>query len=61
MKASIDGVVVADAPKSDLVSIEGNYYFPPRHWTPRRSATARRRIPARGRGRLSTTTLWQAV
>lgn len=29
MKASIDGVVVADAPKSDLVSIEGNYYFPP--------------------------------
>ncbi|CQD02916.1 hypothetical protein BN1232_00275 [Mycobacterium lentiflavum] len=29
MKASIDGVVVADAPESDLVNIEGNYYFPP--------------------------------
>jgi len=29
MKASIDGVVVADAPDSDLISIEGNYYFPP--------------------------------
>ncbi len=29
MKATINGVVVADAPDSDLVSIEGNYYFPP--------------------------------
>jgi uncharacterized protein (DUF427 family) len=29
MKASIDGIVVAEAPDSDLVSIEGNYYFPP--------------------------------
>jgi uncharacterized protein (DUF427 family) len=29
MKASIDGTVVADAPESDLISIEGNYYFPP--------------------------------
>jgi uncharacterized protein (DUF427 family) len=29
MKASIDGVVVADAPDADLISIEGNYYFPP--------------------------------
>ena len=29
MKASIDGVVVADVPDSDLISIEGNYYFPP--------------------------------
>ncbi len=29
MKASIDGIVVADAPDSDLISIEGNYYFPP--------------------------------
>jgi uncharacterized protein (DUF427 family) len=29
MKASIDGVVVADAPDSELISIEGNYYFPP--------------------------------
>jgi uncharacterized protein (DUF427 family) len=29
MKASIDGVVVADAPDTELVSIEGNYYFPP--------------------------------
>jgi uncharacterized protein (DUF427 family) len=28
MKATIDGRVVADAPASDLISIEGNYYFP---------------------------------
>lgn len=29
MQASIEGVVVADAPDSDLITIEGNYYFPP--------------------------------
>jgi len=29
MKAIIDGAIVADAPASDLISIEGNYYFPP--------------------------------
>jgi len=29
MQAIIDGTVVADAPESDLISIEGNYYFPP--------------------------------
>ncbi len=29
MKASIDGEVIAEAPESDLISIEGNYYFPP--------------------------------
>ena len=29
MKAAIDGTVVADAPDSDLILIEGNYYFPP--------------------------------
>jgi uncharacterized protein (DUF427 family) len=29
MKASINGVVVADARDSDLISIEGNHYFPP--------------------------------
>ena len=29
MKATVDGTVVADAPESDLISIEGNYYFPP--------------------------------
>jgi Domain of unknown function (DUF427) len=29
MKAIIDGAVVADAPESDLISIDGNYYFPP--------------------------------
>lgn len=27
MKASIDGVVIADAPDSELITIEGNYYF----------------------------------
>jgi len=29
MKASIAGVVIAEAPEADLISIEGNYYFPP--------------------------------
>lgn len=29
MKAVIDGVVVADAPEDELISIEGNFYFPP--------------------------------
>jgi uncharacterized protein (DUF427 family) len=29
MKATIDGTVIADAPESDLISIEDNYYFPP--------------------------------
>jgi uncharacterized protein (DUF427 family) len=34
MKASIDGIVVADAPDSDLIDIEGNYYFPPSSLNP---------------------------
>jgi uncharacterized protein (DUF427 family) len=29
MKATIDGVVVAEAPDADLIDIEGNHYFPP--------------------------------
>ncbi len=29
MKAVIDGVVVAEAAQDDLISIEGNWYFPP--------------------------------
>lgn len=29
MKATINGRVVAEAPESELVSIEGNWYFPP--------------------------------
>lgn len=29
MQATIAGTVVADAPDSDVISIEGNYYFPP--------------------------------
>ena len=30
MKAVLtDGTVVAEAPKDDLISIEGNWYFPP--------------------------------
>jgi hypothetical protein len=29
MKAIIEGTAAADAPESDLVTIEGNYYFPP--------------------------------
>ena len=28
MKASIDGAVVAEAQDSELISTEGNYYFP---------------------------------
>ncbi|MFP7761273.1 DUF427 domain-containing protein [Marisediminicola sp. LYQ134] len=29
MKATVDGIVIAEAPKDDLISIEGNWYFPP--------------------------------
>jgi uncharacterized protein (DUF427 family) len=29
MKATLNGVVIAEAPKDDLISIEGNWYFPP--------------------------------
>lgn len=29
MKASIDGTVIAEALESDLITIEGNNYFPP--------------------------------
>lgn len=29
MQATIDGTVIADAAETDLISIEGNYYFPP--------------------------------
>jgi len=29
MKAVLNGVVIAEAPKDDLISIEGNWYFPP--------------------------------
>ncbi len=34
MKATIDGAIVADASESELISIEGNYYFPPSSLTP---------------------------
>ncbi|SEG94125.1 Uncharacterized conserved protein, DUF427 family [Actinacidiphila yanglinensis] len=29
MKASIGGIVIGDARDTDLISIEGNFYFPP--------------------------------
>lgn len=29
MKAIVDGAIVAEASDVDLISIEGNYYFPP--------------------------------
>jgi uncharacterized protein (DUF427 family) len=29
MKAVVDGTVIAEAPRSELISIEGNWYFPP--------------------------------
>ncbi len=29
MKATVDGTVVAEADDTELVSIEGNWYFPP--------------------------------
>jgi uncharacterized protein (DUF427 family) len=29
MKAVVDGTVIAEAPKEDLIQIEGNWYFPP--------------------------------
>ncbi|WP_378145154.1 DUF427 domain-containing protein [Cnuibacter sp. UC19_7] len=29
MKAVVGGTVIAEAPKEDLIAIEGNWYFPP--------------------------------
>ena len=29
MKAVVNGTVIAEAPKEDLIAIEGNWYFPP--------------------------------
>lgn len=29
MKALLNGTVIAEAPREDLISIEGNWYFPP--------------------------------
>ncbi len=29
MKATLNGTVIAEAPKEELLSIEGNWYFPP--------------------------------
>lgn len=29
MRATVDGTVIAEAAESDLVRIEGNWYFPP--------------------------------
>ena len=29
MRATVNGTVIAEAPESDLVRIEGNWYFPP--------------------------------
>ena len=29
MKAVLGDTVIAEAPKEDLISIEGNWYFPP--------------------------------
>jgi uncharacterized protein (DUF427 family) len=29
MKAHVNGTVIAEAPESDLIKIEGNWYFPP--------------------------------
>lgn len=29
MKAELNGTVIAEAAKSELISIEGNWYFPP--------------------------------
>jgi uncharacterized protein (DUF427 family) len=29
MKAHVNGTVIAEAPQEELISIEGNWYFPP--------------------------------
>jgi uncharacterized protein (DUF427 family) len=29
MKAHVNGTVIAEAPESELIQIEGNWYFPP--------------------------------
>ena len=57
MRATVDGTVIAEAPQSELVRIEGNWYFPPSAIAPGcPRARARRPTPARGRARPSTGT-----
>ena len=34
MKATVNGVVLAEAPESELIKIEGNWYFPPQSIVP---------------------------
>ena len=34
MRAHLNGVVIAEAPESELISIEGNWYFPPNSLIP---------------------------
>jgi uncharacterized protein (DUF427 family) len=34
MRATVDSTVIAEAPESELVRIEGNWYFPPSTITP---------------------------
>jgi uncharacterized protein (DUF427 family) len=34
MRVHVNGVVIAEAPESELISIEGNWYFPPSSVTP---------------------------
>ncbi|MBX3095085.1 MAG: DUF427 domain-containing protein [Cryobacterium sp.] len=34
MKALLNGTVIAEAPREDLISIEGNWYFPPSSVSP---------------------------
>ncbi|MGE3192570.1 MAG: DUF427 domain-containing protein [Dehalococcoidia bacterium] len=40
MKAVIGETVLAEAPKEDLIKIEGNWYFPPESITPGALATS---------------------
>ncbi|MBB4684322.1 DUF427 domain-containing protein [Amycolatopsis jiangsuensis] len=59
MKAITRGVVLAEAPETELVRIEGNWYFPPASLTPgvfTDSATAYT-CPWKGRARYFDATL----
>ena len=54
MKAVLNDTVIAEAPESELIRIEGNWYFPPASVNADYLVRATPRTPVRGRASAST-------